>query len=154
MFKKFIASLGLALFLPVLLIILWLWLANVVNNSMILPPFPKVLGNLLHPNQSLIGLGSLAVNILISLLRVMIGYLLAVAVALPLGIMMGYSKTIYQLFNNFIGLFRPIPPLAWVPLVLAWFGIASLATLAGVEQGQWYIYLGSFKLSMIFIIFL
>lgn len=154
MIKKFIVPLIMTLLLPVFLIILWLSLAPIVDNPMILPSFQKVFGNLTHPNQSLIGLGSLAVNILISLLRVSIGYILAILVALPLGIMMGYSKTVYQLFNNFIGLFRPIPPLAWVPLVLAWFGIASLATMVGVEQGKWYVYLGNFKLSMIFIIFI
>ena len=60
----------------------------------------------------------------------------------------------FNLFNNFLGLFRPIPPLAWVPLVLAWFGVASFATLLGVEQGQLYIWLSSLKISMVFIIFI
>jgi len=99
-------------------------------------------------------MGSLLSNVLVSLIRVMVGYILAVMVAIPLGIMMGYYSIVFNLFNNFLGLFRPIPPLAWVPLVLAWFGVASFATLFGIEEGQIYIWLSNLKISMIFIIFI
>ena len=64
-------------------------------------------------------MGSLLDNITVSLFRVLIGYILAVVLAVPLGVMMGYRSLVYNMFNNFIGLFRPIPPLAWVLLVLA-----------------------------------
>jgi NitT/TauT family transport system permease protein len=99
-------------------------------------------------------MGSLLTNVWISLLRVVIGYLLAVGIAVPLGIAMGYSAVTYTLFNDFLNLFRPIPPLAWVPLVMAWFGVASLADMFQVENGTWFIYLSNFKFSMIFIIFI
>ncbi|MDD4650416.1 MAG: ABC transporter permease subunit, partial [Desulfoplanes sp.] len=42
----------------------------------------------------------------------------------------------------------------WVPLVMAWFGVASLADMFEVEDGQWFIYLSNFKYSMMFIIFI
>jgi NitT/TauT family transport system permease protein len=65
---------------------------------------------------------------------------------------MGYYGVVFQFFNGFLNLFRPIPPLAWVPLVMAWFGISSLATFTGVETGQLCIYLNYIKFSMLFII--
>ena len=109
---------------------------------------------MIRPTENLISMGSLLSNILVSLVRVIVGYVLAVLVAIPLGILMGYFSTVFNLFNGFLGLFRPIPPLAWVPLVLAWFGVASFATLLGVEEGQLYIWLSSLKISMVFIIFI
>jgi NitT/TauT family transport system permease protein len=83
-----------------------------------------------------------------------VGYTLAVAVAVPLGVAMGYYGSLHRLLSGLLGLFRPIPPLAWVSLVLAWFGVSSLATLAGVQRGPLYQYLSNIKLSMIFIIFI
>lgn len=99
-------------------------------------------------------MGPLTTNVAVSLIRVLSGYLLAVFLAVPLGILMGYYGTAFRLLNGFLSLFRPIPPLAWVPLVLAWFGISSFATLFGVEKGQAYLYLNNLKFSMIFIIFI
>jgi NitT/TauT family transport system permease protein len=84
----------------------------------------------------------------------MAGYFLAVLIAIPLGAVMGYYGSVFNLLNGFLGLFRPIPPLAWVSLVLAWFGVASLATVLGIQMGTWYVYLNNLKLSMIFIIFI
>ncbi|HBI27942.1 MAG TPA: ABC transporter permease, partial [Peptococcaceae bacterium] len=108
----------------------------------------------INPMGELISMGSLLSNVIVSLIRVLVGYILAVLLAIPMGILMGYYSSIHDLFNNFLGIFRPIPPLAWVPLVLAWFGVASFATLSGVEDGQLYIWLNNLKISMVFIIFI
>jgi len=97
-------------------------------------------------------MGSLASNVLVSLVRVIIGYSVAALIAIPLGVIMGYYGVVFKFFNGFLNLFRPIPPLAWVPLVMAWFGISSLATVTGVETGQLFIYLNNIKFSMLFII--
>ncbi len=64
----------------------------------------------MQPNASLIGLGSLLDNIIISLARVLIGYIIAVIIGIPLGLLMGYKAIINKLISNFLGLFRPIPP--------------------------------------------
>ena len=53
-----------------------------------------------------------------SLIRVGIGFLLAVAVALPLGFAIGMSPLLFQAFNPFIQILKPISPLAWMPLAL------------------------------------
>ncbi len=139
---------------PVLLLLLWIFAAWRVNNQVILPRVDAVLSLMAHPAQSLISMGSLMSNVAVSLVRVLMGYLLAAAIGIPLGIVMGYYGLVFRLMNTFLNLFRPIPPLAWVPLVMAWFGVASLATVLGIETGMAYIYLNNLKFSMIFIIFI
>jgi NitT/TauT family transport system permease protein len=152
--NKLVSRFSLALTTPILFLILWSWIAGRVDNQVIMPSLDAVLDLLARPNQDLISMGSLVTNVLVSLFRVLIGYILATVIAVPLGIAMGYSAVVHTLFNDFLNLFRPIPPLAWVPLVMAWFGVASLADMFGVEQGQWFIYLSNFKYSMVFIIFI
>ena len=140
--------------IPALFLLLW-HVAAVKANNQVVVPLPGQVGELFaSPFTSVIGMGSLASNILVSLARVLTGYALAVAVGIPLGIVMGYSSRCHTLLNVFLSLFRPIPPLAWVPLVLAWFGVASFATLAGVEEGEFFVPLNNLKLSMLFIIFI
>lgn len=143
-----------SLVVPMLFLALWSSLASYTRNDIILPPVTQVLGLLVHPSTDLISMGSLVTNILVSLARVLAGYFLAVMIAVPLGVIMGHYGSVFNLLNGFLGLFRPIPPLAWVPLVLAWFGVASLATVLGLKLGTWYVYLNNLKLSMIFIIFI
>lgn len=152
--KKISPTILLPAIIPALLIFIWIYMAHVVNNEVILPQFQGVMELLSHPSVELISMGSIISNVLVSLARVLTGYILAVILAIPLGILMGYYDDVFKLFNTFLGLLRPIPPLAWVPLVLAWFGVASFATMLGFEKGQMYIYLSNLKLSMIFIIFI
>ena len=56
-------------------------------------------------------------QIFTSLLTVMMGFVIATLIAIPLGIMIGMSQTLYQAFNPIIQLFKPVSPLAWLPLV-------------------------------------
>jgi NitT/TauT family transport system permease protein len=123
-----------------------------INNPVILPGVGKVFWNLKNATDNFIGLGSIPSNIFVSLLRVLLGYSAGVIIAVPFGILMGYKGIFNKLFDNFINIFRPVPPLAWVPLVLGWFGVSSLSNLFGLKQGTMYVYLNNFKLSMIFII--
>lgn len=147
-------SLTIPLMAPVLLGAVWLALARQIDNQVILPAMGQVGDILRHPTEDLISMGSLAANVLVSLVRVVLGYGIAALVAIPLGVAMGYYGFVFRFFNGFLNLFRPIPPLAWVPLVMAWFGISSLATLSGVETGHTFIYLDNIKFSMLFIIFI
>ena len=52
-----------------------------------------------------------------SLLTVMSGFLLASVIAIPVGIAIGLSPTLYAMFNPVIQIFRPVSPLAWLPIV-------------------------------------
>ena len=143
-----------SLVIPVAFIAGWDMIAHHLQNPVVLPTVKESLQILIHPFANLIGMGSLFSNVFVSLMRVLLGYGLAVLVAVPIGILMGYYGPAFRLLTGFLGLFRPIPPLSCVPLVLALFGIASMATLLGIKQGQWYVYLNNLKLSMVFIIFI
>ncbi|MEM7770635.1 MAG: nitrate ABC transporter permease [Cyanobacteria bacterium P01_E01_bin.6] len=57
-------------------------------------------------------------NLLISLRRVAIGYILASVIAVPLGILIGISSVAYKAFNPYVQLLKPVSPLAWLPLGL------------------------------------
>ena len=142
------------LLVPLLFFVLWELLARSVGNDLILPPLEQIALLLSRPHADVISMGSLAANIAISLVRVLCGYALAVGIGVPLGVAMGYWPPLHRTLDTFLGMFRPIPPLAWVPLVLAWFGVASLATLADLPRGPAYYYLNNLKLSMLFIIFI
>ncbi len=138
--------------MPILFILLWHILSFRINNAVILPRIVSDLDNFAHATNDFIGLGSIPVNVLVSLTRVLLGYIVGVFIAIPLGLLMGYKARVYNLFNNFINIFRPIPPLAWVPLVLAWFGVASFSTVFKIEGGELQAFLNNFKFSMMFII--
>jgi ABC-type nitrate/sulfonate/bicarbonate transport system permease component len=58
-----------------------------------------------------------------SVFRVVAAWLLAAVVAVPLGFAMGRWRRIERLLDPVVELFRPISPLAWIPLAILWFGI-------------------------------
>ena len=145
----------LPIILPILFLIGWQILSKRINNQIILPSVNSIVKIIIHPKQDLISIGSLYRNTYVSLIRVGIGYIFAIIVAIPIGVLIGYSRTMERLLSTFLNLFRPIPPLAWVPLVLAWFGIASFATLFNIDiYNPNYSLLNGIKISMIFIIFI
>jgi NitT/TauT family transport system permease protein len=59
----------------------------------------------------------------LSLKEAGIGYLLSLLVGLPLGLLMGWFTVVRGLFRPIFELIRPIPPIAWIPLCIFWFGI-------------------------------
>jgi nitrate/nitrite transport system permease protein len=65
------------------------------------------------PNDKGIG-----IQIGYSLFRVLVGYLLAALVAIPVGFLIGMSPLMYRALDPFIQVLRPISPLAWMPLAL------------------------------------
>ena len=62
-------------------------------------------------------------NILASLIVVSTGLFLAVLVGIPLGLLMGWYKPIDRFVRPLFELVRPIPPIAWIPLMIIWMGI-------------------------------
>ncbi len=144
----------LSLVAPALFLLFWHYASLRIDNPVVLPQVGEVLSLLLHPTENLLNMGSLIGNVTVSFVRVFGGYLLAVFVAIPLGLAMGYWSWLDRMLGLMAGLFRPIPPLSWIPLVLAWFGVASMATILGIEEGAWYPFFSNIKLSMLFIIFI
>jgi len=64
-----------------------------------------------------------------TLYRVMFGLGLAIAVGLPLGILMGRVPAAEQFFMPLVSVLMPIPSLAWVPVFILWFGIGNVTTI-------------------------
>lgn len=81
---------------------------------------------LLHFAQGDVYLGEVPMldgHIWDSLFRVLVAMALGVLLGVPLGIYMGVSKFFKSFFDPLIELYRPVPPLAWAPLILTIFGI-------------------------------
>jgi NitT/TauT family transport system permease protein/taurine transport system permease protein len=64
-----------------------------------------------------------------SLRLVMMGFLVAVALGAPLGILMGASRRFDSFITPVFSLIRPIPPLAWIPLAILWLGLGDAAKI-------------------------
>src|SRR6476620_10477923 len=72
---------------------------------------------------------TLWVHFLWSMYRVFAAFLLAVAIGIPVGIGMGVSRHARGIFDPPIEFYRPLPPLAYLPLMIIWFGIGEQAKI-------------------------
>lgn len=77
----------------------------------------------------LVQAGLLLKYIVASLFRVSIGFTLATLIGVPLGLILGWSSRAFEAFNPMIQIFRPISPIAWIPLAILWFGISDAAPI-------------------------
>jgi NitT/TauT family transport system permease protein len=64
-----------------------------------------------------------------SLFRVTWGFLLAAVLAIPLGLVIGWHRRAEWAINPLAQIFRPISPLAWIPIAILWFGVGDLAAI-------------------------
>lgn len=90
-------------------------------NPVIMPSPEKVWNTFV----SLVEKGTLWTNLLVSLGRVLKGYLLAALLGIVLGILIGLSHHLDRLTGLVVQIVKPIPPIAWIPLVILWFGIGE-----------------------------
>lgn len=90
-------------------------------DAVLLPPFSRVAGRLL----ALLFAGPLWAHIGASVGRVLLGYGLALAVALPLGFYLGLRERAEEWLGPLTQLLRPLAPPAWIPLAILWFGIGN-----------------------------
>jgi NitT/TauT family transport system permease protein len=103
-----------------LLLAAW-WIVVVQTGSVIFPtPWQVVTGTM-----ELIENGTLWAHIGASLFRVSVGFLLAVAFAVPLGLWMGWVKGAFITLNPVFQILRPISPIAWIPIAILWFGVGN-----------------------------
>ena len=107
-----------------------IWWIIAIFRSELMPTPLEALNNSLHyilNPFSQKGPGELGIGwlLLASLRRVSIGFLLGAAIAIPLGFLIGLSRTALLIFNPIIQILRPVSPLAWLPIALAMFGIAE-----------------------------
>jgi len=81
--------------------------------------------------------GNLLGHALVSTGRVLLGFAAGVAVAVPLGVLIARSRTAEPYIDPVLQILRPIPPIAWTPLAILWFGI-------GLQAIVFLIFLGAF----------
>ncbi|MEO6310932.1 MAG: ABC transporter permease [Sphingomicrobium sp.] len=73
--------------------------------------------------------GTLVEHITASLMRVGTGFLLALLVAVPLGLWMGWVSSAYYTLNPLFQMLRPISPIAWIPVAILWFGVGNTSPI-------------------------
>lgn len=73
--------------------------------------------------------GRIHQHVLQSFKLVLMGFTFAVAVGVPLGLLMGWNRRAEALLNPIFLIIRPIPPLAWIPLAIVWLGLGDAAKI-------------------------
>ena len=79
--------------------------------------------------------GLLLKYVVASLFRVTWGFLLAAALAIPLGLTVGWYRRAEMAVNPIVEILRPISPLAWIPIAILWFGVGDLAAIFLIFMG-------------------
>jgi len=82
--------------------------------------------------------GTWAANLWFSLERVGQGYLLAIVLGVPLGVLIGWSRLAAQMVDPSIQWLRPIPITAWLPFSIALFGIKDFGAIFLITLGAFY----------------
>lgn len=137
---------------PLLVIALWQALASLgVVNSQILPSPVAVLvrwwayltpleayrpgdGSWLAWALS----GELPNDAVASLMRVFSGFAIGGGLALPLGLLMGANRQTFALLNPLVQILRPIPPIAFIPLSILWFGLGNPPAIFLISIGAFF----------------
>jgi taurine transport system permease protein len=114
------------------LLLLALW-ALTTHQGWIKPlflPAPEAIGTAIGQaiNGELDG-EPLWAHLITSLLRIMGAFILAVVLGVPLGLAMGTNRVARGIFDPLIEFYRPLPPLAYLPLMIIWFGIGETSKI-------------------------
>lgn len=95
------------------------------HDAALFPPPFAVLNALLMTIKD----GSIFDHIQISLLRFFSGYLLAVVVAVIIGLAVGRLGKIWAVLDPIVQVLRPVSPIAWSPFIVLWFGIGNMPAI-------------------------
>jgi NitT/TauT family transport system permease protein len=95
--------------------------AGILRNPFILPSPVDVLLAFIN----LLSKGRLLLDFEASLIHFGIGLIAALLIGIPIGIVMGWSRRFDAFLDPVIEILRPIPPLAWIPFAIIWFGLTS-----------------------------
>lgn len=120
--------------LIILILLVWFLLGEQGKLNSVIMPAP---GTVWETFVSLVKKGTLWSHIVISVTRVLKGYVIAVVLGIAAGILIGLFEHVRRLTDIIVQILKPIPPIAWIPLVILWFGIG--------ESGKTFlIFLGGF----------
>jgi len=121
--------------MPLLLLIIWEISCRAGLVSPIMLPSPSAI---VIKWIEWLRSGELLIDTLGSLGRVAGGFILGAGLALPLGLFMGASPRIYEYFNPIIQVLRPIPPIAWIPMSILWFGLGNPPAIFLISLGAFF----------------
>ncbi len=82
--------------------------------------------------------GELLLDIASSMYRVVMGFAIGAGLGLPLGLLMGANNTMYALCNPGLQVLRPIPPIAFIPLAMLWFGLGNPPAIFLISLGAFF----------------
>jgi NitT/TauT family transport system permease protein len=106
------------------IIAVW-WMASLHSPHFILPGPPRVWESL----KTISGNGDLWHNLGITLGRVSVGFLLATAIGLPLGIVLGANKRLGEFFEPIIPVMNTVSSAIWAIFAIIWFGVSNATTI-------------------------
>jgi NitT/TauT family transport system permease protein len=104
------------------LIGLWQLAAVALNDTLVLPSFIQVVYALTKSWQAI-----LMEDLPVSLVHFGLGMLAGLLIALPIGMLMGWFRAADRIMDPIVEIVRPIPPLAWIPFAIIWFGLTDQA---------------------------
>ncbi len=133
--KKKIVSILKALVVPVLFLLLW---EIAANNGWIKVSIMSSPSRIYSKMVTLVQKGTLQKNILISLRRVILGYIIGSFAGIAVGILIGLFKTASDYLEVFTGILRPIPIIAWVPVLILWVGIGEETKVLCIAIGTFW----------------
>jgi NitT/TauT family transport system permease protein len=106
-------------------LLLWLLATDLLElmPAIVLPSPEKVFFTIYEKILVPVGEQKLFGHVGVSLVRILVGTGIALGLAIPLGILTGWYKDLDAMASPIIEVLRPIPPIAWIPLAILWFGI-------------------------------
>lgn len=131
--KRIYTSAGFAAFFLILAIWLGLTYGGIVN-----PLFLPSPGKVLQTAKELLSQGEIIRDIQVSFSRVALGFLLAAAIGVPLGILMGTLNIMEGLFEPLMGFIRYMPASAFIPLFILWIGLGEGEKIAVIFFGTFF----------------
>ena len=124
------APVGVSLLVAIGLLTLWTLLAVTHWVPAVALPTPlRVLRDFVQATRVGYGGSSLPAQAAISILRIGVGFVGAVILGIPVGLAMGGSRFIHAAVDPLLQFLRPVPPLAFIPLLVIWFGIGELSKM-------------------------
>ena len=121
--------------LPVLILLIWQAVSVSGRVNPVLMPSPL---GICEAAAVMLVSGELAAHLQVSIIRVLEGFAVAALLALLLGGAMGLFQRVFSLFNLTLQLLRPIPPIAWIPLAILWFGIEEGSKVFIIALGSFF----------------
>jgi len=121
-------------------ILLWHVLTDILGlfPPLFLPSPEKVFFTIYETITVPVGQEKLLGHLGVSLVRISVGVGIALFLAVPMGILMGWYEDLDSVAAPLVEILRPIPPIAWIPLAILWFGIGLGSKVFFIAMGAFF----------------